>query len=827
MSRDRDLVVFLPAVGGDSSFWRPQVEALASDYETLALDLVRPAAEVSMAAFADDVAAAIEARGYARAHVVGLSMGGVVALELAARHRAKVRSLTLANTWAFQPEAAGRLAWFTEQMAAMSVPEFSRMSLPNLFAPTTDRALVEAGIAVESAKEPAMYQACWREMLAADHRALLRDLDLPMLLIGGALDPVTPTSLLAAIAEAVGCARLVELPSASHFSNLDAPAEFTRALRGLLRSARGGGDDRLAPAPAESFTLPAGTSAEQLLRLLDHHGVELLASNSGTDFTPIIDALAKLADEAGSGSDGGFDLRVVACPHENTVISLAHGHALVSHRPQAAMGHVGVGTASMGMGIINARRARVPLLVMAGHTPWYEQGRLGARSNFVQWGQDTFDQGGYFREFTKWDYELRSGHALEHVVERSLAIAQSHPAGPVYLTLPKEPLCELNPAIELSTRARQTPSRASVPEPSALACAARWLAEAKHPIIVTADLGRYVGGPEALVRLSQLAGIGVIEHGKRNFFNFPTEHPHHLGFDPAADIEAADLVIAIECPVPWIPTQTQLASPPRVIAIGVDPLFGDLPMRGFPSDLSLAGDPSATLRALADAVAETASDGAAEARSAALALEHERRFTAARAAARAPDSDDRISKAKLSWTIGQVVDDEVVIVNEYDLDPWQVPRRCSDSWFENSVASGLGWALGAALGAKLAAPERTIVATVGDGAYYFNAPLSAHYVAAAERLPIVVIVFDDQAWSTIKKSTRGSHPQGEAVTRDRFALCDFTAAVDFAAVAEAAGGIGIRVERASELDAALRRAIEAARSGDQMVLVDVVCERDG
>ena len=106
MSRDRELVVFLPAVGGDSTFWRPQLAALADDYATLALDLVRPAAEVSMAGFADDVAAAIEQRGYTRAHVVGLSMGGVVALELLARHRDKVRSLTLANTWAFHADAA-------------------------------------------------------------------------------------------------------------------------------------------------------------------------------------------------------------------------------------------------------------------------------------------------------------------------------------------------------------------------------------------------------------------------------------------------------------------------------------------------------------------------------------------------------------------------------------------------------------------------------------------------------------------------------------------------------------------------------------------------
>ncbi len=813
---ERELVVFLPAVGGDRSFWRPQVEALAGDYEVLALDLVRPAAEVSMAGFADDVAAAIERRGYARAHVVGLSMGGVVALELVRRHRSLVRSLTLANSWAYQPEGPGRWAWVSEQLATLGLPGFSRMSLPGLFAPTTDRAIVEAAIAVESSKDPAMYEACWREMLRADLRPMLPSIDVPMLLIGGARDQVTPSDpLLTMIEAAVACARRIELPRAAHFSNLDCPEEFTAALRAHLRSARAKGDDRVAPPEHDEVELPAGPTAEQLLRLLDLHGVELLASNSGTDFTPIIEALAKLGDNA------DFSLRVVACPHENTVISLAHGHALLSHRPQAAMGHVGVGTAVMGMGMINARRARVPLLVMAGHTPWYELGVPGVRTNFVQWGQDSYDQGGYFREFTKWDYELRSGHALDVVVERALAIAASSPEGPVYLTLPKEPLCEQQPARRITARPRQTPTRASVPDPGSLGTAARWIRDAKHPVVITADVGHYVGAPEALVKLSLAAGLGVIEHGKRNFFNFPTEHPHHLGFEPLARIAEADLVIALECPVPWIPAFAKLERAPRVISIGVDPLFGDLPMRGFPSDLSLVGDPTATLRALADCFS-----GPLEIRPELAAL-HERLFGEARARASSEGAGERITKTFLSRAIGEAIDDECVIFNEYDLDPWQVPRRCSDSWFENSVASGLGWSLGAALGGKLAAPERTIVATVGDGAYYFNAPLSAHYVAVAENLPMLIVVFDDRAWSTIKKSTRGSHPSGRAVQSDRFALCDFSAEVDFAKVAEAAGGVGVRVERPAELAGVLADALATVRNDNRLVLVDAICERDG
>ncbi len=84
----------------------------------------------------------------------------------------------------------------------------------------------------------------------------------------------------------------------------------------------------------------------------------------------------------------------------------------------------------MGLGIINASRSRIPMLVMSGKSPWYETG-IGCRTNFVQWGQETFDQGAYFREYTKWDYELKSSRNLDTVIDRALAISQSDPAGPV------------------------------------------------------------------------------------------------------------------------------------------------------------------------------------------------------------------------------------------------------------------------------------------------------------------------------------------------------------------------------------------------------------
>ena len=166
------------------------------------------------------------------------------------------------------------------------------------------------------------------------------------------------------------------------------------------------------------------------------------------------------------------------------------------------------------------------------------------------------------------------------------------------------------------------------------------------------------------------------------------------------------------------------------------------------------------------------------------------------------------------------------MVNEYNCDPWLVPRRCSDSWFENSVASGLGWALGAAIGIKLAAPSQTVVVTVGDGSYLFNTPLSAHMAARQEDLAMLIVVFNDQAWSTIKKSTKGSHPTGHAARTGKFALCDFSVEIAYDQIAAACGFIGIRAETPAELPARIDEALKAVRAGN-MVLLNVICERDG
>src|SRR5438105_1573236 len=201
---------------------------------------------------------------------------------------------------------------------------------------------------------------------------------------------------------------------------------------------------------------------------------------------------------------------VVIVPHENMGIAMAHGYTMITGRPQAMMVHVGVGTANAINRIINASRTNVPILFTAGRTPITESGALpAARNNYIHWAQEHFDQGGMLREFMKWDYELRHAEQVETVIDRALAIATSEPQGPVYVTLPREVLASPFSAT-VNARAQQVAATAPAADPDALARAAKMLASAQHPLLITANGGRTLESARAIEPLAHEPGVAVV-----------------------------------------------------------------------------------------------------------------------------------------------------------------------------------------------------------------------------------------------------------------------------------------------------------------------------
>ena len=560
------------------------------------------------------------------------------------------------------------------------------------------------------------------------------------------------------------------------------------------------------------------STAEAYLELLAARGVEYLFANAGTDFAPLIEAYAK------RGAQGQAAPRPITVPHEIPAVAMAHGYAMVTGRAQAVMVHVIVGAGNAVGGIINAARANVPMLFSAGRNPITEAGHSGSRDRPIHWAQESFDQAAMVREFVKWDYELRSASHLETVVDRALTLAHAEPQGPVYLTLPREVLAERQEAIEYADPARMVKPGALVPAPESVAEAAQILASARNPLIIVKAAGRDPGAVPALVALAAALGAPVFDQF-HTYVNFPQDHPLHAGFDAAPQLDSADAILVIESDVPWFPALKHPRPEARIVHLGVDPLFSRYPIRGFPMDVALAGTPRLALKALAAAVAQRADAAVVAERRTRWGSEHTRTVEAAAARARAVQSDSPMDMAWVSRCVGDVLDDQTIVVNEYDLDATQATFRQPGSYFAAPSSGGLGWGLGAALGAKLAAPDKTVICCVGDGAYIFGAPTAAHFVSRAYNLPALFVVFNNRTWNAVKRAVQTHARDGWAVKTDSMPLTALEPAPDYEMVCRASGGHGERVEDPAQLPDALRRALRIVKDEKRQVLLNVICKK--
>jgi acetolactate synthase-1/2/3 large subunit len=513
----------------------------------------------------------------------------------------------------------------------------------------------------------------------------------------------------------------------------------------------------------------------------------------------------------------------IAVPHETPLVSMACGYYMISGKPQVAMVHVGVGTAN-GLGaLMAASKGRVPMLFSAGRTPITEAGDSASRRVFIHWGQESFDQAGMLREYVKWDYELRRSDQLETVIDRALAVAMSEPRGPVYLTLPLEVMAAPFAAENFRPRQRYDLPRFQ-PEAQKIADAARLLRQADFPLIITSSLGRTNAAVDALAELAETAKIGVVSFNP-DFMNLPLDHPCHLGFFPHTLIPLADLILAVECDVPWYPNQLQPQETIPVIQIGVDPLYGDYPIRGFPSDLTLQGDPVLALSEISrDLKRQGLNEKRLAAREKKLQEIHDTLRHTLEQKAQNAANDVPIDMSWVAHNINQRLGSDTIVVNEYDNSMREQPNLLAGRYFCSPHAGYLGWGLGAALGAKLASPDDTVIATVGDGCYLFGVPSACHAVSSLYQLPILIVVNNNQRWEAVRRGTQAVHPDGWAARTNNFPLSDLAPAACYEKICEAFGGYGERVEHPDQVKPALDRALDVVRNEKRQALLNIICK---
>jgi acetolactate synthase-1/2/3 large subunit len=324
------------------------------------------------------------------------------------------------------------------------------------------------------------------------------------------------------------------------------------------------------------------TSGGALLSRMKAIGIDYIFANSGTDFPPVIEGLAE-ADAK------NIDLpEAIVIPHESAAMGMAHGYYLGTGKTAAVMAHTNVGLANCAIGAINASIENIPMMLFSGRTPTTEQGRFGSRTVPIGWGQEMRDQTALVREACKWDYELRFPEQAVETVDRAKALAEMTPRGPVYVSLPREVLCEPCPTDQLAA-----PAIMVAPQPGldqvAVATAAKWIAEANNPVIFAQRGAGSADGFGALAGMAERWGIPVCQYWAVRLA-MDLDHPMAAGNDPSDLLEEADVVLVIDSLAPWAPDKHNLKPGCKVIHLGQDPLFSKVPVRNFQCDLAIAAD---------------------------------------------------------------------------------------------------------------------------------------------------------------------------------------------------------------------------------------------
>jgi acetolactate synthase-1/2/3 large subunit len=552
------------------------------------------------------------------------------------------------------------------------------------------------------------------------------------------------------------------------------------------------------------------TAGGAILSRLKAVGVDYIFANSGTDFPPIIEGLAEA-----NAKDIALP-KALVIPHEHAALGMAHGYYLATGRAQAVMAHTNVGLANCVIGAINAATEHVPVLLFSGRTPTVEQGRFGARTVPIGWGQEMRDQTALVREVSKWDYELRFPEQALEVVDRAYAIACSTPQGPVYVSLPREVLCGQCPSSDLGAPSRISPVRIA-PDPDAVKQAAALLAAAERPLIVTQR-----GAGSAFGTLSALAldwGIPVSQYWAVQL-GVPTDHPMSLGQALDPWLAEADAVLVLDCLAPWSPEIHKLAPGCKVIQAGPDPLYSRFPIRNFHADIALAGETSGIVFALAAAMGPPRA-GCAERRARVADWTSAERGKTLAAAERG-SAGEQLTKARVSLCLSRALESfDASVLSELGCPMDPMTLRDARSWYQEPHSGGLGWSFPCALGMALADPDRLAVATMGDGSYMFSNPVACHQIAEALNLPVLVVILNNREWGAVRRAVTGIYPDGFAVKNNQMPLVSLAPTPDFTKVAQASRAWAARVDQPDDLPGVLAAALAHVRETRTQALVEV------
>ena len=536
------------------------------------------------------------------------------------------------------------------------------------------------------------------------------------------------------------------------------------------------------------------------------HGVDRIFGNPGTTESPLLDSLQSYPQ-----------VEYVVALHEGIAVGAASFYAQASGKTPVVNLHVAPGLGN-GIGMIyGALKANSPMVVTAGQ----QDTRLRLREPVL-----SHNLVAMAAPVTKWSVQVERADEMAAIMQRAFKIANDAPAGPVFVALPinvMEQETDLHAAA--STQIFANPQ----PDPVGIAAMVDLLQAAKNPAIVVSDDVARAGAHNELITLAETMGAGVWFEAIRHHAAFPNRHPNARAILPvdaaaiARSLDGADLVMLIGGPFfeeVWFSPGAPFPAGAAVVQIEQTAVRLAY---NYPLTAGLVGDLPSTLRALGDGLtaAPAAYQSAAKTRNGALAdLSAE---AGAAYQARSQRAWDRapMSMPRVMAEISAGTPDSAVVVEEAitaGLDLARAFNFAAPGDYYSGRGGGIGQGLAGAIGAKVAHPDRPLLAISGDGSAMYS--IQALWSAAHHDLDIVFVILVNREYRILKHNLDTYRKNFDANSNQDYPQMNLDApALDFVAIAKGMGVPGSIISQPQDLAAAVRAAF--ATPGPHLIAVEI------
>ena len=553
--------------------------------------------------------------------------------------------------------------------------------------------------------------------------------------------------------------------------------------------------------------------SHQLVRYLEHRGVEHIFGLCGHTNIAVLTALTN------------SPIKFINVRHEQIAAHAADGYARVRKKAGVVLSHLGPGLTNAATGVANAALDSIPMVVIAGDVPSHFYGKhphqeINLHADAAQWE--------VYRPFVKRAWRVERPDLFPEIISKAFQLAESGRPGPVLVSVPMD---IFSARIDVELFERVKPHTMELAKPSLDGEIAKRiviaLGDAERPVIYAGGGVLISDASEELAAFADHMSIPVA-HSLMGKGAIPDDHPMTLGMTGFwgtkfvnDSCRTADYLLALGTSFKeadsssWESEYTFDIPKTKLIQIDIDP--SELG-RNYPVDIGAIADLKQALVALNRAARQLYPAGRKADHLRAAIQQYRTEFAASNAEAERSDQFP-MRPERILADARAVLPRDAIITTDVGWNKngvgQQFPIYTPGSILTPGGYATMGFGAPAAIGAKIAAPDRVVVSLVGDGGFGQNPALLA--TAFEEDIPVVWVVMNNRAFGTIAGLQKAHFGTTLGTVFEKNG-CPYSA--DFAAMARAYGVEGVTIESADQF----KPALEAAINSNRPVVLDVIME---